>query len=339
MSTENQENSLVSPIEQSSTDASNAEPTSPVAPQGTYASEKQELQGQAAAKSNKLLELFQLQSRIEVWRTKPWWRLESAILGGAIVAGLFAGVLGHINDNASKRQLRELFSTHDVVVAARDMAYGERIEAAMLKTVPMLERNISTNTVTPEGAGIIIGKRISLELKAGDPIMLSAVQGATEASRMAETIPPGKRLFTLTITDTAASHGFIKPNDHVDILAHVTLPERGLTSFTVLQDMTLVSVGPSTILSDSGKSTGASDVSFFVDAKETEILAFAQRRGQFSLSLRNPLDVSHRDDTRGVDINEFLDHDGIHQASGGGALAVTEKGHHIDPKADLKGTK
>jgi len=258
----------------------------------------------------------------------PWWRLESALIGGAVVCALMSGVLAHSNSNAAKRELSSLFSTRETLVAARDIKYGEKLDQSMLRVSETLERNASTNLIIPKDAAMIIGKRISVELRKGDPILLSAVQGATEASRMAETIPPGKRLFTLQISDAAASHGFIKPNDRVDIMAHVTLPDRGLTTFTVLQDITLVSVGPSTVLNDSGKATG-SDVSFFVEAKDIEMLAFAQKRGQFSLSLRNPADVGVRTTGKGIDINGFLDYEGIHSVSGGGKLDITEQGRKI----------
>ena len=262
-------------------------------------------------------------------RTKSWWRLETGLVAAAVLAGLLSGVLGHANSNATKRQLAQRYATAVVIVAKKDLAFGEKIDASMVVQGDMLVGNQTKNTVTVESLPLIMGKRIAMELKAGDPILISAVQGATEASRMAEAIPAGKRLFSLTINDIAASHGFVRPNDHVDILAHVTLPTRGLTTFTVLQDVTLVSVGPSSVLSESGKSTGASDVSFFVETKDIEMLAFAHKRGQFSLSLRNPKDIGTRDAGKGIDINEFLDYEGINHVSGGGDLNVTERGKSI----------
>lgn|GEM_PF-3503164 len=273
-----------------------------------------------------------IRQKIAAYKTKPWWRLETGLVAAAIVAGMVSGVLGHANANASKRKLARLYATGEVIVAARDVAFGERLDASMLKPADMLMRNQSNNTVTPESLSMILGKRIAMELKAGDPLLLSAVQGATEASRMAETIPAGKRLFTLTIADIAASHGFIRPNDHVDILAHVSLPGRGLTTFTVLQDITLVSVGPSTVLAETGRSTGASDVSFFVDTQDIEMLAFAHKRGQFSLSLRNPKDIGKVAGGKGIDINEFLDYEGINEVSGGGELNITERGKKVPVK-------
>ncbi len=172
---------------------------------------------------------------------------------------------------------------------------------------------------------LILGKRILVDLKAGDPILLSAVQGSSADSRMSEKIPPGKRLFTLTVSDLAASKGFIKPNDKVDILAHMNVEGRGTTTFTILQDINLVSVGDSTVLDSNGKSSG-SEISFFVDATRMEMLSFAQKQGQFSLALRNPQDIGMREQVRGVDKKDFLDSDEAHKVTGGAELIITEKG-------------
>ncbi len=282
----------------------------------------------------------QLPSRLQILlaqaKQKPWWRLETALIAGAVAASLISGVLAHANSNASKRELSRIFATRDVIVAARDIKYGEKLDQSMLRASESLERNASANLIAPDAAAMVYGKRLNMELKKGDPILLTAVQGATEASRMAETIPAGKRLFTLQVADAAANHGFIKPNDRVDVMAHINLPDRGLTTFTVLQDVTLVSVGPSTVLNDTGKSSG-SDVSFFVEAKDIEMLAFAQKRGQFSLSLRNPGDIGVRETGKGIDLNGFLDHEGINSVSGGGKLDVTEQGRKIAPPAKTGG--
>jgi Flp pilus assembly protein CpaB len=124
------------------------------------------------------------------------------------------------------------------------------------------------------------------------------------------------------------AYGWVKPNDHVDILAHLELPGRGSTTLTVLQDVTLVSVGSATILSETGKISGG-DISFFVDPEEYELLSFAEQKARFSVSLRNPKDLKVRDSSQGIDMNAFLDSRRIKKASGGGALDVIEEGQKV----------
>ena len=63
-----------------------------------------------------------------------------------------------------------------------------------------------------------------------------------------------------------------------------------------------------------------------MDPEEFEVLSYAQAKGRFSLSLRNPNDTSRRRPTKGVDLNAFLDNRSIASASGGGELEVIEGG-------------
>ena len=156
-------------------------------------------------------------------------------------------------------------------------------------------------------------------------MLLTAVEGGLNGTSVVEKIPPGKRLFTLSVSDTNLSYGFIRPNHHVDILAHIDLPDRGLTTFTVLEDVTVISVGANTVGSNS-KEDGGATISFFVDAKDMELLSFAQKKGEFSLSVRNGKDLTKLSSRRGVDMKDFLDNKFIQNASGGTELEVTVKG-------------
>src|SRR5690606_33749724 len=158
----------------------------------------------------------------------------------------------------------------------------------------VLAVSVTPNTVAPSDVENIIGRRLGIELKKGDAILLTAVEGAGMGDTVASRIPPGKRLVTLQIKDRVASNGWIKPNDHVDIIAHMDLPGRGATTVTLLEDITLVSVGKATVWED-GKSSAGAEIGFFVTPKEVEFISFAQQQGRFSLALRNPKDIHRRE--------------------------------------------
>ena len=246
------------------------------------------------------------------------------MIGGAIVAGLFSAALSHASRTAYREQIEKKFQTQRIVVAARELSAGTVLTKSHLAPAAYLKGNLSSNFVPVENLGNILGRSIMVELKPGDPVLLTAVTGADMADRMAEKVPAGKRLFTMTISDHSAGLGFVRPNDHVDILAHMDLPGRGAVTFTVMQDVTLVSVGASSVIS--GEGAGGASVSFFVDPDEFEVLSYAQVKGKFSLSLRNPNDTSKRPTDRGIDLNAFLDNRRISAASGGGELEVIEGG-------------
>jgi Flp pilus assembly protein CpaB len=268
------------------------------------------------------------------YREKSWWRTETFLIVGAVLAGLFSASLSHASRTAFREQLERKFQTQRIIVAGGDLVAGTIISKSNLAPAAYLKGNLSSNFIPVESLQSIIGRALLVDLKSGDPILLSAVAGADAADRMAEKVPAGKRLFSLAINDQAAGLGFVRPNDHVDILAHMDLPGRGPVTFTVMQDVTLVSVGASSVIS--GEGLGGTAISFFVDPEEFEVLSYAQAKGKFSLSLRNPNDTSKRSPSRGVDLNAFLDSRRISSASGGGELEVIEGGKK---KAEDKGKK
>ena len=266
---------------------------------------------------------------LDRYKGKSWWRTETFLIVGAIAAGLFSATLSHASRTAYRDYLEKKFQTQRVVVAGKEIAAGTILTKSMLAPAAYLKGNLSSNFVPVENLQNILGRSVTMDLKPGDPLLLTAVTGADMADRMAEKVPAGKRLFTLSINDQSAGLGFVRPNDHVDILAHMDLPGRGLVTFTVMQDVTLVSVGASSVIQ--GEGLGGTAVSFFVDPEEFEVLSYAQAKGKFSLSLRNPNDASKRSPSRGVDLNAFLDSRRISSASGGGELEVIEGGKKKAP--------
>ncbi len=276
-----------------------------------------------------LVHKFMNHPTLDKYKEKSWWKTETFLIVGAIACGLFSASLSHASRTAFREQLERRFQTQKIVVAAKEIQAGTILTKSILQPASYLKGNLSSNFVPVEQLNNILGRSVTLDLKPGDPIFLTAVAGADLSDRMAEKVPPGKRLFNMTISDNAAGLGFVRPNDHVDILAHMELPGRGAVTFTVMQDITLVSVGASSVIS--GEGLGGTSVSFFVDPEEFEVLSYSQSKGKFSLSLRNPNDTSKRPSSRGVDLNAFLDSRRISSASGGGDLEVIEGGKKKAP--------
>lgn len=269
------------------------------------------------------------QINIERFKQKPWWRLETALMAGAVSAALISGFMSHQNSLAIEGAMARRYKTESVIVANGELKAGTTIDESNVKRTVALKNDLSRNVILGDQLDLVLGHRVAVDLLPGDPILLSMVQGARDAKGMAEKIPPGKRLFTLSIDSKAAGYGFVNPNDHVDIVAQIDLPNRGITSFTLLEDVTLVSVGARSVLQNGTRVSG-SDVSFFVSPREFEVLTFAQKRGTFSLSLRNPRDIGKMQQNigkTGVDIDSFLDHNLVSEASGGGALEVEIDGN------------
>lgn len=276
-------------------------------------------------------------------KASPYWRLETALIAGSIFVGVGSAALSEANREASNQELIERYRTRLVYVAERDLPAGTIVDRAAFGQAEMLVSNMTANTVDGRAFDAVLGRRISIEMKAGDPLLLAAVEGAS-TSTVAAKIPPGKRLATLEIADKAAGNGWVKPNDHVDIVVSMEIPGRGKTTFTMMQDVTLVSVGKATVW-ENGVSAQGSEVGFYVTLEELEFLRFAQAKGEFSLALRNPNDVSAKQigardlGKAGIDMRKFLDSGPVSQASGGGDLPVKVNGREIEGKNGEKGAE
>ncbi len=266
---------------------------------------------------------------LDRYRERSWWKTETFLIAGAIVAGLFSAALSHASRESFQSSVARSFTTQSIIVAAKDIPAGTPLSKSLLAPGKVLGAQVTGSYLSVDQLPMILGRTTAIDLRPGDPILVTAVSGVENAEKMAEKVPAGKRLFTLSIGDRSAGLGFVRPNDHVDIITHMDLPNRGPVTFTVLQDITLVAVGASSVLGSQG--LGGTDVSFFVNPDEFEVLAFAQNKGRFSLSLRNPNDASKRNVGRGVDLNAFLDNNRISNVSGGGELEVIEGGRKAAP--------
>ena len=286
-------------------------------------------------KNNRLKTLWSQWLNDSANGVKPWKRAEVILVVGALVTGIGSAALSEANRDAANQQLLDRFQVSQVLVASKDMVVGSLVDGAAVKTVDVLQSRVTANMVGSTEGQTVIGHRLLVELKKGDPILLTNVEGTGLSDSIASRIPPGKRLVTLKIKDAVASHGWVKPNDHIDIIANLDLPTRGHTTFTLLEDISLVTVGKATVWED-GKSSSGAEVGFFADPRQVEFINFAQKHGDFAIALRNPKDIKQVSDNSvdlgnaGVDMTNFLDSQAVRKASGGGDLPVYVKGKRKD---------
>ncbi len=257
-----------------------------------------------------------------------WWRAEFLLVALALFLALLGSLWNSIENDDIRDQMLEYQQKVKVAYVTDDIQAGQIIEWGKIEYRMIPKASITNNFVNSDSISLVIGKPTQIILKKGDPLFLSAIQGGFQDQKISEKIPLGKRLFTLNIKERGLSYGWLKPNDHVDIIAHMNLPGRGDTTFTLLEDITLVSIGANTLL-NSKKTYSGGDISFFVDPEQYEVLAFAENKGSFSLALRNPKDVEKKSDGKGVDMNQFLDNKIVHSASGGGNLKIIEEGKRV----------
>lgn len=257
-----------------------------------------------------------------------------AILGGAMVSALAAAFVvrgiatGH-EKPATVVAVVAAKPTVKVLVAARDLATGDRLVAQDLTWQPWPSEGGINPTYTTNGAPVIaptteaaklagaaggmaaavtgsqnqpmqvfVGAAVREPIVKGEPIIATKLVRAGDAGVMAVSLQPGMRAMAVPLTAESAAGGFILPGDHVDVVQsrQVEGAVKGFASTTVLRNVKVLAIDQS--LRATAK-TGEAPASALVGATGTlevtpsqaELLAMAKSQGQLTLVLRSYADA------------------------------------------------
>ena len=217
-------------------------------------------------------------------RKSKWGTLLPALAAGLAAAG-FAFLLVRSRLPAGAAVLPSV----SVVVAVRDIPARTKLTAALLKlrSVPPTE--------VPEGAietsAEAVGKISVQAIPAGAAVLQSAVAAPSAALGMAFALPPSLRAVTVATDPADGVDLFVRPEDHVDILATDEPGSGPAEARTVLQNVLLLAVGSQTspdppAAASSAPANGASHVTVAVTPAQAQALVLAAARGHLHLALR-----------------------------------------------------
>ncbi len=227
-----------------------------------------------------------------------------------LIVSVVIGIMAFVLTNKYLRDVRaELYrgaARIPIIVANKDLPSGTTLEITDLAQKEEFASAVGDNIFGPDDLNNIIGKRLRYPLRRGEPLWWSHVDlPEHQRTGLAPTIQVGLRAISIPISGAAGVSGLIKPNDRVDILGtfsfqSATSPEElESVTLTLLQDVTVLATGQRLARDDLGtgfetRGGGYSTITFEVTPREAELLVFAQHvKGQLSMSLRNPEDVSY----------------------------------------------
>lgn len=182
----------------------------------------------------------------------------------------------------------------EVVAARHDIAKNTPINISMVKRKKVPKKYVKDNTVFPKDIELVLGRELSFPVRKDDVLLWSDFKGREERYRgFASIIKEKERALTLRADATSAVGGFIKPNDHIDILGTFTGSDNKAQTITLLQNVTVLAVGNFTAATV-GRNVGAltfGHLTLLVTKEEAEILVFASQKARLVFTLRNPEDV------------------------------------------------
>jgi len=201
-----------------------------------------------------------------------------------------------------RKQRAPAIETVDVLVAARDLKYGEKLEKGVVKRVSYPKASLPEGVFTevealfPEDARD--PREVLRSMVKGEAILASRVTDPGEPAGIASRLTDGMRAFAIEVDAKSGVSGFLRPGDRVDVywtgsVGKGELRTEGNSTGSVTKlieaRMPLVAVDQSADM-DREEARIARTVTVAATPQQVAALAQAQSTGRLSLSLVGALD-------------------------------------------------
>lgn len=229
----------------------------------------------------------------------------------ALALGLFAGVVAYSAIKKQERDVRRGWNLVPVVVAAQDIPEGAQVTYEMISQRNVPEQFVTSSVIKPDSATYVLNQQVLVPLQAGDPLLWTQFQTTKAAEKLSTKVQKKLRAITITAGAVNAVGGWVRPNDHVDVIGTFKDPQTNeSTAITLLQNEIVLATGKITgttnvnLIPESQRSYG--NVTLLCLPEEAEILVLAQEMGSLTLALRNEDDVDTLDDHGHTTIHTLL---------------------------------
>lgn len=180
-----------------------------------------------------------------------------------------------------------------VIVAAKDLKYGDKVDADSLKLIHL------PSDVVPQGAFTTVAAVLSADkggppvvltpISAREPILPAKLSGPGARPSVAAELKDGMRAYTIKVSDVSGVGGHALPGDRVDVVLLRDLnpmgPNHNFISEVVLQDVRVMAVDLNADLA-SNKPASPSTATLEVSVADSQKLSVAADLGKLSLALR-----------------------------------------------------
>jgi Flp pilus assembly protein CpaB len=225
-----------------------------------------------------------------------------AVVIGVLVVFAIRSYVKRVKDEASA-QLRG----SPVVAATQDMSEGAIVKMTMIYPKEVPDRFIPPQAIRGSAeVAQIVGRKVRFPI-AKDQIILWSDLEMERRRGLATVVPGDERAFTMSVAQ-GVSASLLQPNDHVDIIASVAVPEpkgtakptagaatwrekSDIVTMVLLQNVTILGIGKDFGVGQTGGSSGPGGgsggmITVSVTLPESQLLSFAQQHGELGIVLR-----------------------------------------------------
>lgn len=206
----------------------------------------------------------------------------AVMIAAAAVLGIGAAVVA---SRWASNQLASDQNTQPVVVAALEISFGQKLDAAHVKIVRWPKASMPAGTF--DKVAEVEGKVTNQRLVPGEPLLKERIVDSLSGSTLAAMVDPKKRAITVRVNDVIGVAGFLLPGNRVDVLASRKVQRDRAQTETVLEDIRVLAVDQ--IASpDKDKPVVVRAVTLEVTPSQANRLVNATVEGTVQLALRNP---------------------------------------------------
>jgi pilus assembly protein CpaB len=230
-----------------------------------------------------------------------------AFLGVAVAGGSAYGAREYLNGSFSPQAADPASALVTVVVAGRDIPFGQAIQPQMLQTMSWPREALPPGAILDVNE-LVAGlgqppRRATRALSQGELILASKISDFGEKVTITQSLGPNTRAMAIKVEAETAVGGFVTPGDRVDIVL-TQGRDATLSAVTILQDIRIVGVDQE---ADEQTDTPeiARTVTVEVTAEQGQKLALAQKAGTLSLSLRT-LDAAVNEELTQIRLSDIL---------------------------------
>lgn len=213
----------------------------------------------------------------------------------ALGLGALAALMAFVAIKKREADARRGWNLVPVMVAEQSIPEGAAVTAEMISARPVPEQFVTPSVVKPESASYVLDQRVLVPLHAGDMLLWTQFE-TLKPERLAARIQSGSRAITIDVSKKTSVGGWIRPNDHVDIIGTFRDPASSDNSaVTLLQNVVVLATGKLTgttnfnLVPESQRDY--SNVTLLVLPEEAQLLTLASELGPLTLALRNEEDL------------------------------------------------
>jgi pilus assembly protein CpaB len=212
-------------------------------------------------------------------------------IGFALLAALAATLAAVVVYSALRRRETEMqkvsASMVDIVVAARDLPIGSKIEPGAVKLARWSRDSLPAGAATDPQS--LMGGIVKDRFAENEPVIATRLAtGEKDAGAMPLLIPPGMRAMSVAVDEVSDVAGFILPGAKVDVLVSFLRGDKAFSKL-MLENIAVLAVAQQI---DNEKDTPqlVKVVTLLVTPEEAERLALAAQQGALRLALRGYTD-------------------------------------------------